>query len=335
MSQIFDLTAAGPILKQRYESKRVQVGFFEERALLADVPKDETAGGAAFNIAIKYAPMSTRNHTVPGALANGAPDQYTTFAVPNGLYNDYAVVQLSGSAVDQASGDENSMIKLTTEAFDGAYDSAYESQSKQLHGNGGSARGQVGSISGSVITLTQVGSAVSFWPGQVLQASVDDGTGGAGVYTGTMTVQGVDYQGGTVTMTAAPTAGIPGIGVNSYLFMVNDYGIGFVGLAGWNPTTAPTSSSALFFNVPRYINVVGLSGWRFVGNGAAYEDSTTDLTTRMCSMKGVKPNRMYVNPIDWGQWAKTQNSRVIYDRASVPSFSTPELMFEALKMMTP
>ena len=136
------------------------------------------------------------------------------------------------------------MIKLTTEAFDGAYDSAYESQSKQLHGNGGSARGQVGSISGSVITLTQVGSAVSFWPGQVLQASVDDGTGGAGVYTGTMTVQGVDYQGGTVTMTAAPTAGIPGIGVNSYLFMVNDYGIGFVGLAGWNPTTARGATSA-------------------------------------------------------------------------------------------
>jgi hypothetical protein len=333
MSQVFDFTAAGPILKQRYESKKVQTGFFEDRPFLADVPKNETMGGSAFQVAIKYAPMSTRAFTVPNALANGSPDQYKAFNVTN-TYNDYAVVQLSGPAIDQTQGDENAMIKLLTEAFDGAYDAAYESQSLQLYGNGGAARGQLSNsaFATTVATLVSAGDAVKFWAGQVIQSSIDDGTGGNNTKAGTLTVAGVDYQGGTVTMTGNLSAGIASIAQNDFFFMFGDYGAGFVGLAGWNPVTAP--SATLFFGVNRTANLVGLSGWRVVGGGAAYEDSTTDLVARMCSI-GVKPNRMYVNPIDWANWAKTQNSKVIYDRGQVPSVSTPELMFESLKMMTP
>lgn len=336
MSQIFDLTAAGPILKNRYESKPVQTGFFQQRAFLSDVPKDETIGGGPFQIDIKYAAMSTRAATVPTALANGSPDQYKAFSVPNGLYNDYAVVQLSLAAVDQAQGDENAMVKLLTEAFDGAYDTAYESMSLQLFGNGGGARGQLSNaaFATAVATLVNAADAVKFWPGQVLQASPDDGTGGGGVRAGSLTVAGVDYQGGTVTMTGNLSAGIAAIAQNDYFFMTGDYNTGFVGMAGWNPYVAPTAT--LFFGVNRTANIVGLSGWRVTGNGAAYEDTLTDLAARVCSISVGKPNfKVYVNPIDWAQIAKTQNSKVIYDRASVKGFSMPELSFEALKFMTP
>lgn len=336
MGQIFDFTAAGPILKQRYETDEVERGFFVDRPFLSDVPKSEDMTGAAFQIAVKFATMSTRAPTVPGALANGSPDQYVAFNVQN-IYNDYGVVQLSGPAIDQTSSDEGAMIRLLTEAFDGGYDAAYESMANQLMGNGGGSRGQVNntSFNSQTLTLVLVGDAVKFWAGQIIQASSDDGSNGAsnaGTRAGSLTVQGVDYQGGTVTMTGNLSTGIPAIAQNDYLFMNGDYGAGFLGIGAWNPYTAPTS--ALFLGVDRTKNLVGLSGWRVTGGGAAYEDSTTDLVARMCSI-GAKPNRMYVNPIDWGQWAKTQNSKVIYDRGPVSSFSTPELMFEGLKMMTP
>ncbi|HEX7140044.1 MAG TPA: hypothetical protein VF219_19490, partial [Vicinamibacterales bacterium] len=161
---------------------------------------------------------------------------------------------------------------------------------------------------------------------------VDDGTGGAGVKAGNLVVAGVDYQGGTVTFTSNLSTGIATIAQNDRLFMAGDYAAYYNGLAAWNPLVAP--SATLFLGVNRTQNIVGLSGWRLVGNGGAYEDTIVDLVARMCSI-GVKPNRIYMNPIDWAHWAKTQNSKVIYDRASVPAFSEPELMFEALKFMTP
>jgi hypothetical protein len=343
MSQVYDYQAAGPILKQRYESKPVLNGFVEDHAFLADVEKDEGSDGGFFQVAVKSAYMSTRNATVPGALANGSPDQYVSFNIPT-LYNDYAVAQLSGPAIDGARTNEGAMIKLLTEAMDGAYASAYESQAAQLMGNGGGMRGQIANTSYAtqVATLTNPGDALKFWQGQVVQFSVanDDGAGGLGVAAttplpGNLTVYGVDYAGGTVTFTANLST-IAGLVTNSGMFMINDYGTGFPGLGAWNPITAPTlvsSGGTAFYNVDRARNTVGLAGWRFVGKGAAYENTITLALARMNSL-GAKPDRCYMNPIDWAQFANTQNNKVIIDKAKTPAMATPELSFETLTVMS-
>jgi hypothetical protein len=339
MSQVFDFQAATPILKQRYETAEVCNGFADDYPFLADIEKDEGSDGLAFAIAVKLSYMSTRNRTVPGALANGGPDQYAQFNVQN-LYSDYAVAQLSGPAIDAASSNEGAMVKVLTEAMDGAWDSGYESQARQLQSNGGGMRGQVNNTTytGNVINLTNVGDALGFWPTQVLQVSVanDDGAGGLGVAAttplpGTLTVTGVDYQAGTVT-TAQNLNSIVGLVQYSGLFPIGDYGTGFPGLGAWNPITAPTSTK--FLGVDRTQNIVGLSGWRFQGGGAAYENTLTNAFARMCSI-GVKMDRCYLNPIDWAQFANTQTNKVIIDKAKTPAMNTPELSFESLTMMSP
>jgi hypothetical protein len=335
MPQVFDFQAAGPILKQRYESDPVLNGFAEDHAFLADVPKDESSDGAAFQIAVKSAFMSTRNVTVPGALSSGGPDKYVAFNVLN-VYNDYAVAQLSGPAIDAARSNEGAMIKVLTEALDGAYASAYESQARQLMGNGGGSRGQItnSTFATQVATLSNTGDALRFWEGQVIQVSSDDGSNGssnAGLRTGSLTVSGVDYQAGTVTFSANMSTGVAAIAQNDYLFMSGDYGAGFLGLGAWNPVTAPTS--ALFLGVDRTRNIVGLSGWRINGKGQAYENTLTTLFARMNSM-GARPDRCYLNPIDWAQFSNTQNNKVIIDKGKTPSMSTPELSFESLTMAT-
>lgn len=344
MSQIFDYQAAAPILKQRYEDAEVLNGFIDDFPFLADVPKDEGSDGGFFQVTVKSAYMSTRNRTVPGALANGAPDQYATFNIPT-LYNDYAVAQLSGTAVDNARFSEGATVKLLTEAMDGAYISAYESQAYQLIGNGGGMRAQVANtnFATAVCTLTNVGDAMKFWQGQVIQVSAanDDGAGGLGVavtqpLAGTLTVAGVDWAAGTVTFTANLNS-IVGMATNSGLFMQGDYGTGFPGLAAWNPVTAPTlvaNGGTAFYGCDRARNTIGLAGWRFTGKGAAYENTLTNAFARMCSA-GVKMDRCYMNPIDWGQFANTQSNKVIIDKAKTPAMATPELSFESLTMMSP
>ena len=348
MGVVYDYQAAAPILKQRYETQDVLNGFFEDFPLLADTEKDEDSGGGFFQIAVKNARMSTRASTVPLALANGSPDQYFKFNIPT-LYNDFAVAQLSLGAVDNASKSEDAMIDLLTEAMDGAYGAGYESQAVQLMNGGGGMRGQVANTSyaTTVLTLTNVGDAVKFWEGQVLVASKanDDGANGLGVavtapLAGTLTVAGVDYQAGTVTMTANLSS-IPLLVTNSGLFVIGDYGTGFPGLNAWNPYTVPTSTVDPMLNyiggnsgsLGRTQNTVGLSGWRFTGNGAAYVNTLTNALARMNSI-GSKASDIYMNYIDWGMFANTQNNLVFVDKAKTPSQNTPELSFETLTMMS-
>jgi hypothetical protein len=349
MGVVYDYQAAAPILKQRYETQEVLNGFFEDFPLLADLEKDEGSGGGFFQINVKLARMSTRNATVPGALGNGSPDQYFKFNIPT-LYNDYAVAQLAGPAVDNASVSEDATITLLTEAMDGAYGTAYESQAIQVMNGGGGMRGQVNNttFTGTVINLVNVGDAVKFWDGQVLQVSKanDDGAGGLGItpttpLVGSLTVAGVDYQVGTVTVTTALSTGVPSIAQFSGLFMTNDYGTGFPGLGAWNPYTAPTSTIDPMLNyiggnagsLGRTANTVGLSGWRFTGGGASYVTTMTNACARMNSI-GAKMDRCYLNPIDWGQFANTQNNLVFIDKAKTPSQNTPTLSFETLTFMT-
>lgn len=343
--QIYDFQEAGPILKQKYELKEVEDAFLQDHTLLADVDKEEDASGAAFQIAVKSAYTSTRNITVPGALSNGSPDQYVAFNVLN-IYNDFVLALLNGQAIDAVQEDEGGMIDVLSESIDGAKESGYESQAQWLHSNGGGMRGQVSnsSFATSVCTLTNVGDAVKFWQGQVIQASAanDDGAGGLGVAAttplpGTLTVYGVDYQAGTVTFTTNMSTGIPAIAQNSGLFMVNDYGAGFLGLAAWNPVTAPATvanGGSLFLNVDRGRNTVGLAGWRFTGGGSPYENTITKALARMASFR-AQPSDGYMNPIDWAQFANTQSAKVIINKGTTPAVNNPELSFETLTVMGP
>ena len=337
MSQVLDFNAASNILKQRYETDEVETEFVKDHPAVADVPKEEDAGGDAFNIAIKYAVMSTRAVTVPLALANGSPDQYGKFNIPN-LYNDFAVMQVGGQALDAAQrGGSDSMVKLASETLDGGYLAAYDSLANSMFGNGGGSRAQLSStssVSTATITLADAQSALKFWPGMVIQASSDDGTGGAGVRSGSVTIVGVDPIAGTLTASGNWNSGISAIAASDYLFMIGDYNSIFTGYAGWIPQPGTTITSTAFFGQDRTKNTVGLAGWRYAGNGAAYEDTIAQLVAMVCQYGG-KPDRCYVSPLDFVQIAKQQSAKVIFDRASAPAFSRPNLQFEALTFITP
>ena len=341
MGQVLDFNAASNGLKQRYESDPIITAYIKEHIALADVMKDEKAGGAAFNIAIKYAIMSTRGVTVPIALANGSPDQYGKWNIPE-LYSDYAVMQVSGQALDAAMGDENAMMDLAKETLDGGYLSAYESQANAMFGNGGGSRGQLNGSTTVNTTVVTIGGttgdtsqALRFWPGQVVQASADDGTGGAGVRSGSVTLFGVDQIAGTLTATGNWNSGIAAITNADFLFAFGDYNAVFVGYAGWLPAPSVSTGASLytsFFGQNRTAQRAALAGWNYAGGGASYEDTIAQLTAYVTQFGG-NPTRCYVNPLDFIQIAKQQSSKVIYDRATVQAFANPKLQFKGLSFM--
>ena len=89
MGQIQTEGTSGAFLKQRYESEKVKKGYFSQRRLLADIPKDTGLSGAAFQVDVKDAPMSTRAMNVPDALAIGIAILLVLLALRLGYEGDH------------------------------------------------------------------------------------------------------------------------------------------------------------------------------------------------------------------------------------------------------
>jgi hypothetical protein len=349
VGQILDFNGIANALKQRYESKPVESLILKEHPSVADMPKDESKGGAAWNIAIKYAVMSTRATTVPTALANGSPDQYGKFTITNGLYNDYAVMQLSGVARDEARmGGPDSMVKLVDETLMGGYQAAYDSVANDIFGDGGGSRGQLSpssTVNTATITLADPTQCLKFRVGMLVQSASDSGSyllaSPAGVRVGSVQLTGVDPVGGTLTASQTWNVAIPAIqasgtttaNTSDYLFAYGDYAARFPGLGSWIVPPGTTITSTPFFNQNRLVNTL-LAGWNYAGGGANYEDTIAQLCAMVCQADG-NPNRIYVNPMDFVQLGKQQSAKVRFERASVPSFTDPTLQFDGFSFVHP
>lgn len=353
-SATFDITAASAVLKQRYTKKKLNTLAYNDNPLLAMMPKDETLGSNAFVFGVRNAVAQTRAWgTFSNAQANnanfaGSSSTYQRFVV--GHYNDYTTANITGDAIDSAKGNENALIDVLTAEIDGALYTAGRSLAIAMYKNGGGARGQLSStqnLSSTTWQLATVQDIVNFEVGMPLQFAADDGTGngslrnsGAVAY-----VTGVDRDLGTFTVGASlgGSAQTPAqignaIAASDYIFQAGDYKAGtitnnnaMVGLAGWIPTTAPTSSDS-FFGVNRSGDATRLAGVRYNGAGGPIEETLIEAAARL-GREGSAPDKAFLNPLNYSQLVKALGSKVIYDRAK--AVDEPDIGFEAVKLHGP
>lgn len=346
MGSTLDVNAITTILKQRYTKKKLNTISFVDRPFFAMVPKDENQGGKNLVVGIRNSLPQTRsaNFTNAQALATYAsgPSTYNSWTIP--WFSDYATANITGSAIDQAAGDENALIDIVTAETDGALQSLSNSCAVSLYHNGGGSRGKIASgQGGSVVTLSNPDDITNFALNMSVQVSSDDGTGGAGVTTGgggnnVGFVIGIDYDAGTLTVSSTLGGGATnwtsifnGVSAGYYIFAQGDYNSMFPGLAGWLPSTAPTLSSPTFLGMARGSDPTKLAGVRVTGQGS-YEETLIQAMTRVSRMGG-KPNYVFVNPTDFAGIEKAMQGRVVYNR--VTSFDDPEIGFKSITVTGP
>ncbi len=201
----------------------------------------------------------------------------------------------------------------------GAFEGAVEAQmgscmqgystavSHQIWGNGGGARGRVSAISSATITLSERADAVNFWEGLVLELSADDGLGGGGVRSGTVTVDSVDVDAGTVICTGNVTAGIAAAATNDYIFREDDYNAVMKGILAWIPVSAPTGGDS-FFGVDRSSHVNRMAGSRVTATGSAMEKAIFD-ACGSAELVGGKPDTLFLNPLKYADLVDSLDSR--------------------------
>lgn len=333
-----DITAVGPVLKNRYTDKKVETISFQS-PLLALMPKKTDLGGAQYIGAIRNAIPSSRSATDSTAFTVGASSGYKQWAIP--WKSDYASANITGAAIDQANGDINALVDAMSGETDGMFEALGQSIGAALFQNGGGAIGQVASGQATAtITLTDPTTAVNFWVGMLVQASVDDGTlaGGLRNAGAAIAVTGVDLVLGTVTAGAAWTGTIAALVANDYLFMQGDYAAKVCGLKGWIPPPAnrPTGGDS-FFGVNRSVDPIRLAGVYYSGNGAPKSESLIQLCALIDRFQPggtlAKPLTAVVNHLDMADIMKELSTRVVYTDAT--AFENPQIGFPAIQVATP
>lgn len=329
----FDITAATPILKQRYTDKKIEtVAFMSE--LLGMMPKDPNYGGSLYVGALRNATTSARSSSDTIAFTTGSPSNYVQWQCP--WRQDFASANITGQAIDQAKGDMNALVDAMTGEFDGAFISLGISLGGAIWGNGGGAIGQIASGQGTpTITLSDTSKIVNFYVGQILQTAVDDGfTGSAGVKAGTVTVTGVDVNLGTVTASGNWSAGIATVAVNDFIFQQGDYANKIQGIDLWIPKFAPGTNSipATVNNVNRANDPVRLAGVRYSGLGAPKAESLIQLFT-LINRIGGRPKHAFLNPLDYADVVKDLGTRVQY--VTETAFENAQIGFDGVQVGTP
>lgn len=332
----FDITAAQQITKVRYTDKTVETLSLQD-PLLGMMPKKDGIGGANYTGAIRSAVGSAISPSDATAFTTGGSSIYNQWVCSWGTL--FGSANVTGTAIARTKGDPNAFVEAITGEFDGLFIGLGMTLAGFLYGNGGGAIGQISSSSSTgaqIITLADPSLAVNFWQGQILQASADDGTGGAGVRTGTVTVGSVDPVLGQVGVTAAAwTTGISACVAGDYLFNQGSYNATPPGLAGWIPDDQhrPTSTSANFNGVARYADS-RLSGAYYFGNGNPYSESLVQLATLMARYgagRNGKPLKGFVNYLAFAQIVKEQMGKVVL--ATDTAFKAPQIGFDGVRLM--
>lgn len=333
---VLDATAFAAALKQLYH-KRVNELAYKKNPWFGMVPKNEEFGGANKAIAMRIAHVAGVSALFTNAQTNKRPSTYSRFTLTRA--KRYALCSVDSETVLASQGDNFALLEAVKAEMDSAIHGASRAIAIDMFKNGGGARGQVstGSTVGSTtITLADINAITNFEVGMTVQASVDDGTGGAGVRSGSAVLTGVDRDLGTLTVSGNWNAAgnIPNIATSDFLFLSGDYNAAVAGLEAWCPASAP--GATLFFGLNRTADVTRLGGIRFDASTFAIEEGLIKALGR-AGREGASIDTGFMNYVDWTALVNALGSKAVRpaDTNSMATSSDGNFGYETLVLHGP
>jgi len=313
--------------------------LYEDMALFSVMQKDTTnLGGEATNISINYAPISGGSHDFATAQQNRKAAKYIKYLVTRAP--DFTTLAISYELQLASGNDRFAIAKALKTEGDTALNTAERSIAHDLYGNGGGARGQIASGSGTTtITLVDINDIVFFEVGMVLHSDDTDGSSGGASDGEDITILSVDRDLGTITKEGAGFWNANGnFAANDFLFRAGDFGLAAKGLAAALPATAPTLGDD-FFGGDRSPDPTRLAGVRFEA------DSALDITIKRALLRcagrldreGGRPDCVVLDIQSWYQLAKELENNVQYNKMVANGTKGPiaDIGIETIAMSTP
>lgn len=315
-------------LKRVYEPGAVQYMAYKDNPFLALVPKNTKMTGDATAVPVQYTHNAGRSATFSDAQANKSPAKGVQFLVTR--VSDYSLASITNETILASEGNIGAFMQASKHTIEDAIYVGTRSLCHALWRNTGGAIGQISATSNvatDTITLTNASDCHNFYPGQELETSTADGTSGA-VKAGTVTVESVDIDQGTVTATGNWTAGIATAAASDYIFVEGDFGAKIAGVSAW--ITASAAGATSFFGVDRSVHT-RLSGIRPVVSASTIREKLIEATTK-AHAHGARTTHIFMNPVDVGKLLLELEGSAQF--AQIATNSTAAISFEVIKLRT-
>jgi hypothetical protein len=307
----YDLTAANAALKELYAGQEVKNLVYKTNPFMALVPKDTEFEGEYKPIPVIIGASQGRSSTFANAQSNQSPVQAYKFLLAR--RSDYSIATLDNQTMMASRSDKGSFIRATKTVVDGAFRSITLSLASSLYRSGTGSIGQIGSITGGVITLNDPNAVVQFELNMVLQANATDGGTSPRAALGYV-VGPIDRVAGTVgvsTTFGGALASPSGWTTSDYILVQGDLNAKPQGLLSWLPPANPGASDN-FFGVNRSVDPTRLGGVRYA-NGAnqPVEEALVDASNLVAREGGV-PDYAFASFASYSALEKALGAKVQY-----------------------
>lgn len=325
MASAQNLTTFDGALKELYNDDRVEDLTYQNRPLLALMPKSTDFYGRLKPVPIVYGNPQSRSSTFSRALARSqsSPSLIAEYLVRR--VKDYGFVTIDNETMEASANDKGAFLKARQVEIDGIFNSLAQSMAQAIVGDGFGVIGKIatGGISTTTITLDDPNTVVFFEVGQELGLVADVDTSAARSYGSSgngLIVTKVNRSAGTITFgynVTDSTNGIPAAAAGDYIFVRGDHDeassptrLKMSGWLAWCPATDPSSTS--FWGVDRTKDVSRLGGLRRDVSLLPIEEGLIDCLYYAGREGADEIDYVFLNPIKHGELVKALGSKVQY-----------------------
>ena len=330
-----NLTTFDAALKVHYTDQRIKNLVYRNNPLLAAMPKYEFFGGKNLPIPIQTGVPQGRSATFTEAnnpLVQ-TPGNYEDFVLKR--TRNYSVATIDNETLEASVGRANAFMEAAASEIDGALRSLTQDLAGNMYRNEFGIRGEIATLVGTVVTLTNPSDIVRFELGMTL-VSVPATTPGAAVTGGGIGCSIIEVNRDLGTLTLSAVIGATALG--DVLIQLGDAQNGgpeplkMAGLEGWLPAVAPTALTPPFFQVARGADPSRLAGQRYDGTAETIEEAIIGAGA-LLFREGGRPDLVFMNPLSYSELIKSLGSKVVYD--VVRSSDVAEVFFDSVKVYTP
>lgn len=238
MAAIAGITDYTPVLKTIWPQPDIEDLFYEDMPFLAMVPKDTSWVGINRVIALQYGQTNGRSALFANAKANKGASKFKNMTITTA--DNFSLFSVDHKTIQLTRNDKGALVQALTRESKSAIKKLKRITGAQLWNNGGGAIGKVSALSGATFQFAEPLSARFLEPGDWINLSTDDGTGGAGTLNGGAKIQVVDVNtdlegsnAGLITCTGTITSTIASAANGNFVFVDGDYDAWLAGVPAY------------------------------------------------------------------------------------------------------
>lgn len=237
--------------------------------------------------------------------------------------SNYQLVTITNLLMEQTKSNAGAFVDAAKLQIDGGIRNITNDLAMELYGSGTATRGRLAASGGwsyvnpdATMTLANPQQIVNFEVGQILVASSTDGGAPS---TDTVTVTAVNRATGVITGTGSASSMDAKFANSCYLTVQGDLpsagagttatNLGICGLAGWIPTTSP-SSSENFWGVDRSTDPTRLAGLRYDASTYTIEEGITQALAFM-NREGADPDYIFMDFVSYAALVNAMGAKVV------------------------